>query len=125
MHQSEQGYQTVAFAFAAAMSLLLFTLFANVLVVQFGRAALRSAVDDAARAGAREGADQATCQSAADQRLTEMVRGDLGRDVTVRCTVGGESVEVRASGAFRSWIPGVPDFDASATGRSVRESGPR
>ena len=40
MHQSEQGYQTVAFAFAAAMSLLLFTLFANVLVVQFGVSAI-------------------------------------------------------------------------------------
>lgn len=124
MRRSEAGYQTATFTVAVAFSLLLFTLFANVIVVQLGRGAIRAAVDDAARAGAREGTTPGVCQAEAEQRLRSLLPGQLGEHVTVRCEVGTQVVQVVASGRFTSWLPGVPDFPAQATGRSAREIAP-
>jgi len=124
MRRSEDGYQTVAFSVAVAFSLLLFTMFANVIVVQLGRGAVRAAVDDAARAGAREGTSPAACQAETERRLRDLLPGQLGEHVTVRCEVDAQAVRVVADGRFTSWLPGVPDFSARATGRSVREIAP-
>lgn len=122
--RSEDGYQTATFTLAVAFSLLLFTLFANVIVVQLGRGAIRAAVDDAARAGARQGTSPTACQAEAERRLHDLLPGQLGEHVTVRCEVDAQAVRVVADGRFTAWLPGVPDFSARATGRSVREVAP-
>lgn len=116
--RDEAGFATVTFVVAVALSLLMFTLVANVVVVQYGRGVLRMALDEGVRAGARI-PDDAGLAVAACQRRVEEVRGNLlggalGDGVEVGCGYDGARVTATADGAFPAWLPGVPASPVSA-----------
>jgi hypothetical protein len=50
---TDGGFTTVSFVLAVALSLLIFTGLANVIVVQYARGVVRSALDEAVRDGSR------------------------------------------------------------------------
>jgi Flp pilus assembly protein TadG len=107
----EHGAITVQFVLATAFSFVLLVLVANLLVDLYARGAVRDALDEGARAGALAPPSVAACEREAAEALDSLLRGRLGRDVTVECERNGDGW-VRATARVRlaSWLPGVPDW---------------
>ncbi|MBW3620565.1 MAG: hypothetical protein KY461_09985 [Actinobacteria bacterium] len=119
---------TVQYVWVIATSLVLFTLVANVAVVQYARAVTRSALDDGVRAGARvtTSADAAelACERAAEATRRDLLGGRLGDGITVDCTPGAGEMRAEASSRFASWFPAVPDWTFTDRAVAVQEVAP-
>jgi hypothetical protein len=107
---SEAGVSSAQFVLGAALALLLFVSLANLVVVQYGRGAIRSALEQGVRAGSvtrSEAVCEATARGVADQLLS----GRLSDRLEVRCVsnVGGITASARA--VFESWTVLTPDFE--------------
>lgn len=117
------GFVTTNFVVAVGFSMLFFVLLANLLVVQYGRAVIRVALDEGVRHGARFGVEPTQCEA----RVSKVVDGLLAREmrsgVFYRCVEGGGQSRARAVVVFPSWLPGVPDFafEMAATAPSERK----
>lgn len=109
---------------AVAMSLVVFVMFANLLVDRYERGAIVAAVDEGARAGASIDAGPAECE----QRTREAVDALLGprhaRTVTLRCRLVGGSMRATVQAKLTAWLPLVPDWDVSVTGSAPKEREP-
>lgn len=123
--RGEHGFVTLQHVLATGLSLVLFTLLANVIVVQFGRGVARAAADDGARAGARVLADDvraaAACRDAASATRDGLLAGRLAEQVTVACRVGPSVVEAAVRLEVDAWLPLVPGFASEETAVVVRE----
>ena len=106
---SDRGVSSIQFLLASALGLLLFLILANLVVVQYGRGAVRSALDQGARVGAVTGSELA-CEAKVAEVLDQLLGGTMGQAVNSGCTVGGVSVEAQAEGTFSSWVPVFGDF---------------
>ena len=71
----------------------------NVVVFTYGKGTVRTALDEAARAGARDGL--AACEATADQVLGDLLGGALGADVQITCTDAGRRIVATADRALR------------------------
>lgn len=116
---NDAGLTSVQFVLAAGLSLILFLGLANLVVVQYGRGAIRSALEQGARAGSISGAE--ACEATALNVVTQLLGGSMSDGVQVRCAVGGAGVSASATAEFRAWIPGVPDFEISIGTESYLE----
>jgi hypothetical protein len=96
---------------------------ANLVVVQYGRGAVRSALDQGVRAGSLTGS-VAACEDTAANVLAQLLGGTMGDGVVVECTVGANSIAASGSGIFPSWTPVTPDFTIELTARATREQPP-
>ena len=122
--RGERGFTTIQFVVATALSLLLFVMMANLIVFLYARGAVRAAVDEAARVGARADAAPTDCERRAASTLDGLVGGRLRSQVQVRCEAGTDVVRVRADVRLSAWIPGVPDWDFTLVGRATKERVP-
>jgi hypothetical protein len=122
--RGEGGFTTIQFVVATALSLLLFVMMANLIVFLYARGAVRAAVDEAARVGARADAAPAECERRAASTLDGLVGGRLRSQVQVQCEPGAEFVRVRADVRLSAWLPGVPDWDFTLVGRATKERVP-
>lgn len=116
--RGEGGFTTAAYVVAVGLSLLPLVWFANVGVFMYGRGAVRNALDEGARAGARVDVDSAAvCEQRVRTTLDNVLGGSLGDGVTVTCDEVDGVVRARARVLFRSFLPPVPDwrFDAVAS----------
>lgn len=126
--RGEDGYLTVQYLVVIGLSLVLFTALANLVVFQYARGAVRAALDEGARAGARAVAPQAVaataCESRARSARDGLVSGRLADGMRLSCTSEADVVAARAEVRLSGWLPLVPDwvFEASAT--AVREVAP-
>ena len=120
---TDRGATSVQFLVAAGFGLFLFVLLANVVVVQYGRGAVQSALDQGARAGAIEG-DLDRCRHVATDVLGQLLGGAMSDTVAVDCEMVGDFVRARASGIFAGWTPISPDFPIALTGQAVLEPPP-
>jgi len=110
-----------------ALSLVFLVLAANFIVFQYGRGAVRAALDEGVRAGSVEtgSASQrvATCSGRVAEVLDDLLRGPIGDGVEIDCEfddgTGRSVMTARARARFRSWIPPVPDwrFEVAAVAR--------
>ncbi|MEA1903045.1 MAG: hypothetical protein U9N56_05900 [Actinomycetota bacterium] len=105
----DRGVTSVQFLLAAALGLLLFLMLANLVVVQYGRGAVRSALDQGARAGALSGASS-ECADKASAVLGQLLGGRMSDSVTLGCVVVDGSMQARATGIFEGWTFASPDF---------------
>jgi hypothetical protein len=105
----ERGVTSVQFLLAGALSLVLFLIFANVIVVQYGRGAFRSALDQGARVGAVTGA-LTGCEMRVEAVLDQILGGAMGDSVQIECEVFGDLVVAHGSAVFPSWTPFTSDF---------------
>ena len=122
---SEAGFTTAELLLAVGLTLLIFVWVANLAVYLYGRGVVRSAIDEAARAGSRVGADSATvCQERANQVLANLIGGSMGRELAVSCAEEDGVVRARADVVFRAWLPPVPDWHFQATGAVIKEQVP-
>jgi hypothetical protein len=103
---------------------LVFVGLANLVTYQYGRGAVRSAVDQAVHAGSRASATEATCENRARQALDALLSGPLGDDVTVTCTDDGDQMRATATAKFTGWIEMIPDWTVTVTATATKETAP-
>ena len=103
--------------------MLFFVLLANLLVVQYGRAVVRVALDEGARHGARFGIDSTQCETRVGKVVDGLLAREMRSGVSYRCVEGGGQTDARAEVVFPAWLPGIPDFgfEMAATATSERQ----
>lgn len=107
---------------AFGVALVFLTLLAQFSVWQYGRGAVRSAAQEAARAAAPLGAGPEACRARFDQVRSGLLGGRLGDGVgPVRCSDRGAWVEVSAEVTFSRWLPVSPDWSFTVTAVAVKE----
>jgi hypothetical protein len=117
---SDRGVTSVQFLLASGLALLLFLALANLVVVQYGRGAVRSALDQGARVGAIS-SSVAECQQRVGDVLSQLLGGRMGDDVSVTCEVGPGVASATGVARFVSWTPFAPDFHVEMTAMATRE----
>jgi hypothetical protein len=117
---NDAGLTSIQFVLAAGLSLILFVGLANLVVVQYGRGAVRSALEQGARAGAVARSAEA-CESAAWGVVDQLLGGSMSSRLTMRCTAGGGGMSASADAVFEAWIPLTPDFVVSITTEAYLE----
>lgn len=120
---ADRGITSVQFLLASALSLTLFLAFANLVAVQYGRGAIRSALDQGARAGAITGSAE-VCETTAQDVLAQLLGGRMGDSVAVLCQPGNGVMVASASAVFESWTPLTVDFEVSVSGEAAMEPFP-
>lgn len=124
----DAGFVTVQTLAAVALGLLFVTLMVNLVVLQYGRGVLRTAVDDAARAGARvtasPAAAAAACRATAEAVRDDLLGGALGRGVRFTCRPDGDRFTAAADATFDLWVAGMPPWRFTVRGAAVQETAP-
>jgi Flp pilus assembly protein TadG len=115
----DRGVSSIQFVLAAALALVLFLALANLVVVQYGRGAVRSALEQGARAGSTSGVH--TCETTARQVIADLLGGRMSDGLTLSCGVDDGSVVASASVTFESWTPLTPDFAFHLSSSAVVE----
>jgi hypothetical protein len=115
----DRGVSSVQFVLASALALLTFLALANLIVVQYGRGAVRSALEQGARAGTTAG--PAACEETARQVIDDLLGGRMSDGLSLSCEASGTSVRASASVTFESWTPLTPDFSFTLTSHGVVE----
>lgn len=115
----DRGVSSAQFVLASALSLILFVMLANLVVVQYGRGAIRSALEQGARAGSVSGA--AACLETATGVVDDLLGGRMSDDLLISCEVMGSTIGATASARFETWIPLMPDYEFSLVATAVVE----
>jgi hypothetical protein len=117
--RADRGAATIAVVLGLFVLMLAFVGLANFVVFQYGRGALQTAVEQAARAGSRASADLEDCERRGDEALDAVLGGSLRGGATVSCSQRGDQVVARTSARFEPWLAVFPaaDVDVSATAR--------
>jgi len=116
---ADRGVSSVQFVLASALVLILFLTLANLVVVQYGRGAMRSALEQGARTGSVAGA--AACEDTARAVVRDLLGGRMSDELALSCVIDGPAVVASASATFESWTPLTPDFVFTLTSRAVAE----
>lgn len=116
----ERGVSSVQFVLASALALTLFVAFANLVVVQYGRGAMQSALDQGARAGSVAGSTT-DCESVASDVVGQLLGGRMGSEVAVTCSADGRFMVAEALAVFDGWTPMTPDFTVTMSSRALLE----
>ena len=91
----------------------------NVVVFTYGKGTVRTALDEAARAGARDGL--AACEATADQVIGELLGGALGADVQISCSDAGRRIVATADVHFDGWLTSLADYDGTFSASAAKE----
>lgn len=110
---------SIQFVLASALALLVFLALANLVVFQYGRGALRSALEQGARAGSTAGAT--ACVIAASDVVHDLLGGRMSEGLVVSCAEDGDSVTASATAVFESWTPLMPDLEVEMAATAVLE----
>ena len=122
--RDDRGATSAAFVAGMGFAFVVFVGLANLVTYQYGRGAVRSAVDQAAHAGSRASATETTCLARADQALDGLLGGSLGDQVTVSCVDDGDRVRATATATFAGWIAVIPDWTFTVTATATKETPP-
>ncbi len=122
----EDGFVTVQFTVATALTLVLVTVVAQLVVHQYARGVVRAALDEGVRAGSRAGPDGAArCDEAVTRTLSDLLGGTLGDRIDVApCTEGPDVIEAAAVADLPSWTPLTPGWRFEVRASAVRERDP-
>lgn len=115
----DRGVSSAQFVLASALSLLLFVALANLVVIQYGRGAVRSALEQGARAGSVGGVD--ACRDVTAGVLDDLLGGRMSDGVVISCDLVGTTIQAAASASFETWAPLMPDYEFSMTSEAVVE----
>jgi len=121
---TDAGSAVVTGVIGIAILLLLFVGALNLVVDEYAKGAIRTAVDEAAQAGATAGGSVAACEATASQVRAALLPGPFASSVVVSCTVQGNVMVASAAGALPSLAPPVPSVRASIVGISIIEAAP-
>ena len=110
-----------------ALTLVLLLGVVNLVAMQYGQGAIRTAVDEAARFGAFLGSDELACEERAERVLHGdggLLRGTLGDSIVVTCEIDGDVMRATATGTFDWWVGGLPSIGVVIVGEAVLEVAP-
>ena len=121
--RDDRGSITISTLVGIVVVTLVVVAVANVLVVQFGRATVRDALDEGVRVGARAapGTETAVCRQVADDVVAQLAAG-LGSGVSITCTNLGTSLQATAVVHFDGWLTSVSDHDATMQASAALEN---
>lgn len=120
---NDRGITSVQFLLASGLGMLLFLALANLVVVQYGRGALRSALDQGVRAGAVSSSGE-ECLQRIEDVLGQLLGGRMGDSIVTSCGVGPVVVSATGHAVFVAWTPFTRDFVVDMTAQATRESPP-
>ena len=104
------GFVTIQYVLAVALSLVLLVLIANLLVDVYARGAVRDALDEGVRAAVPVDAPVPACEQRAHDVLADLVPARVAA-VDVHCRRDGARIVADAHVSMRSWLPAlVPDW---------------
>lgn len=109
---------------AVGFSMLLFVAFVNLVLYQYGRGAVRSALDEGARAGSAAESTAVRCEDKVAEVLDSLLSGSMGAAVNFDCFVSGGTMTATATGIFPHFSPFVPDYVLNETAVAVKEQLP-
>lgn len=118
----EGGQASVTYLLAIVVSMMVFVLMANLLMFLYARGVIRAAIDEGARAGAVAGSSDTECLARATDALDDLLAGELGDGVTLRCAVEGNQIVATAEVVLVSPYPGIGDWSFTAVARAVDET---
>lgn len=122
-HLTERGVTSVQFLLASGLALVLFLAFANLIAVQYGRGAVRSALEQGARAGSiSRSVDD--CVARAGDVTRQLLGGRMSDDVRIVCTITGTAMVAQADVIFETWTPLSSDLEMILVSRATLESSP-
>ena len=98
----------------------MFLVMANLVVVQYGRGAVRSALEQGARAGAVSRSVE-RCEATAWEVVRQLLGGSMSNRLELRCSVGGTGIVASADAIFEAWVPLTPDFEVSLSSEAYLE----
>ena len=101
----------------------MFLALANLVVIQYGRGAMRSALDQGVRVGAISGSAE-LCEAKMSEVLGQLLAGRMGDAVETRCQIGPGFVSASADAEFSSWTPLAGNFVVELSARAVLEPEP-
>lgn len=116
---ADRGVSSVQFVLASALALVLFLALANLVVVQYGKGAVRSALEQGVRAGSTGGL--VACEDTAREVIEDLLGGRMSEGLALQCGESGASVVASATAYFQSWTPLTPDFTFSISSSAVSE----
>lgn len=114
----------VAGTLAILILMIVFIGALNFVLDEYAKGAVRTAVDEAATAGATAGGSVSTCQTEARQVQGALLRGPFGNGVSVSCSEEGNEMVASAAGALPSLLPLVPTVHVSVIGVSIIAEAP-
>jgi hypothetical protein len=109
------------------ITLVVFMAATNLIVDEYGQGALRTAVDEAARAGSLFGAPGgpiAACQAKAAEVQRGLMPGPIAANVTIICSADGAEVQAIATGSLPSWLHVIPTDTIHVVGTARLELAP-
>lgn len=115
---------TVQFAVAASLAMLFTVLLTNLVVMQYGRGAIRAALERGVRVGTVEVTGTGRCDAAIADSLGELLGGRMGEAITVTCRADDEQIVASATGTLPGWLPLVPDLAVDLEAIARREPWP-
>lgn len=122
--RAEDGFLTVQFVVAVALSFVLLATVANLILFQYGRGVVRAAVDEGVRRASRVAVPASECERRAHDVVGDLLGGTMGAGVRLRCADAGDTVVAEALVTFEGWAPLVPDWTFSVHGTALKEQGP-
>lgn len=106
----DRGFTSLQFLIASSLALIFFVALANVIVVQYSRAAMRSALDQGVRSGTIAGSAVA-CEDRIAQVLEDLLSGSIGESTDFECAVVGSLVRASGELTVDSWTPFTGAFE--------------
>lgn len=110
---------SIQFVLAGALAMVMFVTFANLVVVQYGRGAIRSALEQGARAGSVAG--PSACHETAAIVVSDLLGGAMSDGLSITCEAVGGAVIARADANFQAWVPLMPSFHVQLESRATDE----
>ncbi len=123
-HVDERGNVALITTLAMLITLVVFMAATNLIVYSYGQGVLRTAVDEAARAGSAQGAPggpAAACQDKAAQVMANLLPGPFGHRITISCVLSRGSGNGGGVGHLPVVVAGDPDVEPA--GGRHREPG--
>jgi Flp pilus assembly protein TadG len=118
--RGDRGEGVVVLVLATGFVLLLLAQIINVIVFSYGKGTVRTALDEAARAGARSDS-VAVCQATADQVMSDLMGGALGAEVSITCSDSGRQIVATASVHFEGWLTSLADYNGNISASAAKE----
>ena len=112
----------ISLVVATGIVLVLVTALLQIIVFQYGKGAVRAALDEAARSAARSPTSVDICQARAANVLGDLLGGDMGDGVKVSCADDVDRVTVTANVHFDGWFGSLTDYDATLTASAAKEN---
>ncbi len=119
--RAEHGMVSISYVLAASFAMIFFAILANFVVIQYASGAVRAALDEGARNGARADSGVPVCQATIDDILTGILGGPYGDEVSATCQDNGDVMVASAQAIFRGFAPLVPDLTIDFEAVAARE----